>query len=167
VKTPAGQKVETVKPGAYTIEVRDQSADHNFHLVGKGVNKSSAIGFVGTQRWSVTLAPGKYQYECDPHATVMKGALTVTENAVRKTQVSRFQVRRSGRQAIVSVRVNQSVQAKIELVRGSKMVSRVSARLRSGMNVKRLRAKRPGRHVVRLVLTENGAKRTLTRTVRF
>ena len=35
VKTPAGQKVDTVKPGPYTIEVRDQSNEHNFRLQGQ------------------------------------------------------------------------------------------------------------------------------------
>ncbi len=167
MKTPAGQKVETVKPGAYTIEVHDMSKDHNFHLSGPGVNKSSAVGYVGTQRWNVTLSTGTYRYACDPHATVMKGAITVTENAVRKTRVSRFRVRRAGRKAVVMVRVNRSVKARIELMRGSKVVSGVATRLRAGTNVKRLPARRSGRHVVRLVLMENGSKRTMRRTLRF
>ena len=59
------------------------------------------------------------------------------------------------------MRVDQAVKARIELMRGSKVVSRVSARLRAGTNVKRLRARSSGRHVVRLVLMENGSKRTI------
>ena len=61
----------------------------------------------------------------------------------------------------MTVRVNQSVKARIELMRGSKVVSRVAMRLRAGTNVKRLRARSSGRHVVRLVLMENGSKRTI------
>ena len=67
------QKVDTVKPGPYTIGVRDQSNEHNFRLQGSGVSKTTTVGFVGTQKWSVTLAPGTYRYQCDPHATMMKG----------------------------------------------------------------------------------------------
>jgi hypothetical protein len=130
------------------------------------VSRATTVAFVGTQRWTVTLAKGTYRYVCDPHASLMKGALTVTENTTRKTKVSRFQARRSGRQAVVSVRVDQAVKAKVELMRGSKVVSRVSARLRPGMNVKRLRARSAGRHVVRLVLMD-GSKRTFKRTIRF
>lgn len=167
VKTPSGQKVETVKPGAYTIEVRDQSNEHNFHLQGPNVNKTSTLGFVGTQKWSMTLSSGTYRYQCDPHATVMKGALRVTEAAVKKTKVSGFKVRRSGRRAIVRVNVDQAVKVRIQLLRRSRVVSSFSGKLRAGTNVKRLRAKKAGRHVVRLVLIENGSQRTIARPVRF
>ena len=165
VRTPAGQKVDAVKPGPYTIEVRDQSNEHNFRLQGSGVSKTTTVDFVGTQKWSVTLAPGTYRYQCDPHATMMKGALTVT--AARKTKVSGFRVRRSGRRAIVSVKVDQSVKARIQLLRRSRVVSGFSGRLRAGANVKRLRARKAGRYLVRLVVIENGSKRTFSRPVRL
>ena len=167
VRTPAGQKVDTVKPGPYTIEVRDQSNEHNFRLQGPNVSKSSTVGFVGTQKWAVTLSPGAYRYQCDPHATMMKGVLTVTEAAARKTRVSAFRVRRSGRRAIVSVKVDRAVSARIQLLRRSRVVSGVSGMLRRGMNVKRLRVKRPGRYLVRLVVIEQGSKRTYARSVRL
>jgi plastocyanin len=167
VRTPAGQKVDTVKPDPYTIEVRDQSNEHNFHLQGANVSKSSTVGFVGTQKWTVTLSPGTYRYQCDPHATVMKGVLTVTQAAAKKTKVSAFRVRRSGRRAIVSVKVDQAVSAHIQLLRRSKVVSRFSGKLRPGTNVKRFGVKRPGRYLVRLVVIEQGLKRTFARPVRF
>jgi plastocyanin len=132
VRTPAGQKVDTVRPGPYTIEVRDQSNEHNFHLQGPNVNKTSAVAFVGTQKWAVTLSPGSYRYQCDPHATVMKGVLTVTQAAARKTKVSAFRVRRLGRRAIVSVKVDQAVSARIRLLWRSKVVSGFSGKLRPG-----------------------------------
>jgi plastocyanin len=167
VRTPAGQKVDTVKPGPYTIEVRDQSNEHNFHLQGPNVGKTSTVAFVGTQKWTVTLSPGTYRYQCDPHATVMKGVLTVTQAAAKKTKVSAFRVRRSGRRAIVSVKVDQAVSARIQLLRRSRVVSGISGKLRRGANVKSLRVKRPGRYLVRLVLIEQGSKRTYARPVRF
>ena len=167
VRTPAGQKVDTVKPGPYTIEVRDQSNEHNFRLQGPNVGKSSTVGFVGTQKWAITLSPGTYRYQCDPHATVMKGVLTVTKAAAGKTKVSAFRVRRSGRRAIVNVKVDRAVSARIQLLRRSRVVSGFSGKLRRGSNVKRLRGTRPGRYLVRLVLIEHGTKRTYARSVRL
>jgi hypothetical protein len=165
VKTPSGQKVDTVQPGPYTIEVRDQSNEHNFRLQGSGLTKTTTVDFVGTQKWSVTLSPGTYRYQCDPHATMMKGALTVT--SAKKTKVSKFRVRRSGRQAIVSVKVDRAVKARIQLVRRSRVVSGFSGRLRAGQNVKRLRARKAGRYLVRLTVIENGSRRTFSRPVRL
>ena len=131
------------------------------------MSKTTTVGFVGTQKWSVTLAPGTYRYQCDPHATMMKGALTVTEASSRKTKVSGFRVRRSDRRAIVSVKVTQAVSARIQLLRRSRVVAGFSGKLRAGQNVKRLRARKAGRYVVRLIVVENGAKRTFSRSVRL
>jgi plastocyanin len=76
--TKAGKKVTTVKPGRYSITVRDRSAIHNFHLTGPGVNRKSTVAEVRTLRpWVVTLKRGTYRYVCDPHAATMKGRFTV------------------------------------------------------------------------------------------
>ena len=75
--TMGGKKVTTLKAGTYTITVRDKSNLHNFHLRGKGVNKSSGVPKVGTTTWTVKLAKGKYTYICDPHASGMKGSFSV------------------------------------------------------------------------------------------
>jgi Copper binding proteins, plastocyanin/azurin family len=75
--TKGGKKVRSVKPGKYTITVRDKSNIHNFHLRGPGVNKSTAVSFVGTKTWTLTLKKGTYRYVCDPHASSMKGSFTV------------------------------------------------------------------------------------------
>ena len=96
-----------------------------------------------------------------------EGALTVTEASSRKTKVSGFRVRRSGRRAIVSVKVSQAVSARIQLLRRSRVVAGFSGKLRAGQNVKRLRARKAGRYVVRLIVVENGAKRTFSRSVRL
>jgi len=75
----AGKDLKTIKAGTYTIKVQDKSNIHDFHLKGPGVNKSTTVPFTGSQTWKVTLKPGKYTYQCDPHAAGgMKGTFKVT-----------------------------------------------------------------------------------------
>lgn len=76
--TKAGKKVTSLKPGRYTITVRDRSGMHNFHLRGPGgVNKDSGVGPTGTRTWRLTFRKGTYRFVCDPHATSMKGSFRV------------------------------------------------------------------------------------------
>lgn len=74
-----GVKVTKLKPGSYSIQINDKSADHNFHLKGPGVNKLTTVPGTGSLKkpWLVTLKKGKYTYVCDPHALAMKGSFTV------------------------------------------------------------------------------------------
>ena len=75
----AGKDLKTIKAGTYTMKVQDKSNIHDFHLKGPGVNKSTTVPFTGTQTWKVTLKPGTYTYQCDPHAKRgMKGTFKVT-----------------------------------------------------------------------------------------
>lgn len=75
-----GKDAESVKAGTYTLEVEDKSDQHNFHLIGPGVdNVVTDVGFVGDKTVTVTLKKGTYTYQCDPHATSgMKGTFEVT-----------------------------------------------------------------------------------------
>jgi len=74
-----GKDLKTMKAGTYKLKVEDKSAIHNFHLLCKGVNKSTTVAFVGDKTWTITLKPGKYTYQCDIHATQsMKGTFRVT-----------------------------------------------------------------------------------------
>ena len=75
--TFGGKKVSSLKAGKYTIVVKDTAGDHDFHLTGPGVNRSTTTGGTGTWTWSVTLKKGTYTYVCDPHASFMKGTFTV------------------------------------------------------------------------------------------
>ncbi len=75
--TVAGKKVSSLAPGRYVIVVKDSASDHDFHLTGPGLNRSTSVSGKGTQRWSVTLKKGTYKYVCDPHAFFMKGSFTV------------------------------------------------------------------------------------------
>jgi hypothetical protein len=77
--TKAGKDVKKLKHGTYKIVVRDKSAAHNFHLIGPGLSKKTAVSFVGTKTWTVKLKKGKYTYQCDVHfASGMKGSFRVT-----------------------------------------------------------------------------------------
>ena len=80
IEVKQGSKdVKTLKAGTYTIKVEDKASIHNFHLIGPGVNKSTAVGFTGEQTWTVKLKKGTYTYQCDPHASQgMKGKFKVT-----------------------------------------------------------------------------------------
>jgi len=75
--TRDGQAVTQIPAGTYTIQVRDRSRFHNFHLTGPGVDKSTTVPFVGTVTWTVTLAEGVYTFVCVPHASVMHGTFGV------------------------------------------------------------------------------------------
>ncbi|HEY8704347.1 MAG TPA: plastocyanin/azurin family copper-binding protein [Gaiellaceae bacterium] len=75
----AGKDLKTIKAGTYTIKVQDKASIHDFHLKGPGLNKATTMPFVGTQTWKITLKPGKYTFQCDPHAAAgMKGTFKVT-----------------------------------------------------------------------------------------
>ena len=75
--TNAGHHVSALKAGAYAIVIKDVANDHDFHLVGPGVNKTTSVGGTGSVTWHVTLKKGTYRYVCDPHANFMKGSFTV------------------------------------------------------------------------------------------
>ena len=69
----------SVPAGTYTLEVDDQSDQHNFHLTGEGVDVSDhGARDRRRRRFEVTLVAGNYNFVCDPHAQQMKGELTVT-----------------------------------------------------------------------------------------
>jgi hypothetical protein len=75
--TRNAQAVSQIPAGTYTIQVRDRSRFHNFHLTGPGVDKSTTVAFVGTVTWTVTLVEGVYTFVCNPHASLMHGTFGV------------------------------------------------------------------------------------------
>ena len=73
-----GKAVKSLKPGSYTITVKDKANSHNFHIFGPGVKKVvTTVPFVGTKYVTVTLKKGTYTFVCDPHASNMKGTFKV------------------------------------------------------------------------------------------
>jgi hypothetical protein len=78
LKTAQGKLVKRLKPGTYTIRIRDLSPIHNFHLFGAGVNKLTSVQNTGNATWTVRLKRGTYRYRCDPHRTIMHGSFTIS-----------------------------------------------------------------------------------------
>ena len=72
-----GNLVTHLAPGGKTIIVRDRASNHNFHLMGPGVDKRTGVAFVGRRRWSVQFSPGTYRYICDTHPDTMRRSFTV------------------------------------------------------------------------------------------
>jgi plastocyanin len=77
LRDAAGRVIKTVKSGAYSITVRDRSKLHNFHLVGKGVNRKTGKAAVGTFTWNVSLGKGALRFFSDQSPTKVKGSITV------------------------------------------------------------------------------------------
>jgi len=72
-----GTTVTDIAAGTYTIEVRDESIMHNFHLSGPGVDQRTEVETTGTVTWTVTLQDkARYTFVCDPHNTTMRGSFT-------------------------------------------------------------------------------------------
>jgi hypothetical protein len=69
--------LRTVKAGTYAIVVRDRSKVHNFHLVGKGVNRKSTLVGATTVTWTVRLQAGLLRFYSDKAPKTVKGSVTV------------------------------------------------------------------------------------------
>ena len=78
----AGNRLTLIPPGTYTVVVKDQAAEHNFHITGPGgVDQTTDVDGMGTFTWTITFQEGTYHYQCDPHFTTMKGDLRVEAGA--------------------------------------------------------------------------------------
>jgi hypothetical protein len=77
LKSASGAVLKTVKAGVYSITVRDRSRLHNFHLVGKGVNRRSALVGMGTLTWKIKLSAGALRFFSDKSPTTVKGSIVV------------------------------------------------------------------------------------------
>jgi hypothetical protein len=78
LKSASGAALKTVKAGTYSVTVRDRSKLHNFHLVGKGVNRRSGLAGMGTQTWKVKLSVGPLRFFSDKSPKTVKGSVKVT-----------------------------------------------------------------------------------------
>jgi hypothetical protein len=77
LKSASGAALKTVKAGTYSITVRDRSKLHNFHLVGKGVNRKSGLAGMGTLTWKVKLSVGPLRFFSDKSPKTVKGSVKV------------------------------------------------------------------------------------------
>jgi len=81
VADAAGNRIMRIPPGTYTVVVKDQASEHNFHLSGPGVDMATDVDATGTFTWTVAFQQGTYHYQCDPHFTTMKGDIAVEAGA--------------------------------------------------------------------------------------
>src|SRR5262245_61591635 len=65
----------TIPAGTYTIRVSDDTDEHNFHIVGPGVDQSTNVSGSGSPTWTVTFqSGGMYRFVGDTHVDFMFGA---------------------------------------------------------------------------------------------
>jgi hypothetical protein len=73
-----GSAVRSLPAGTYRVEVNDLAADHNFHLVGPGVDLLTSVETRSSVVWNVTFRNDvRYTFLCDPHADEMNGSFDV------------------------------------------------------------------------------------------
>ena len=78
LRTLAGRRVTRLRPGAYTVSVRDRSPAHNARIRGATAARATGVGFVGTRTWRIVLRRGTLVVQCDPHRTRMVQRVTVS-----------------------------------------------------------------------------------------
>lgn len=59
LETQDGEPVASAAPGAYTLEVSDESSIHNFHLTGPGVDEDSGVAEEGALPGRSPSSPGR------------------------------------------------------------------------------------------------------------
>lgn len=77
LRSASGAVLRQLKPRTYSIVVRDRSKLHNFHLVGKGVNRRSTLAGTGTLTWKLKLSAGVLRFYSDRSPKTVKGSVKV------------------------------------------------------------------------------------------
>jgi hypothetical protein len=73
-----GTPVAALPAGTYRVVVIDQGQDHNFHLLGPGVDEFTSVESSAPASWTVTFRNNNtYFFLCDPHADSMAGRFEV------------------------------------------------------------------------------------------
>jgi plastocyanin len=158
-----GTKVTSLAPGDYTITVDDKSDQHDFHLLGPGVDQATTVEGTGSTTWNVTFQNGTYTYQCDVHGALMTGKFTVGAVSTTTTTATTtptapppavLKVRATaksaaGHVASVHLTANRSASFAVSLLRGKTVVARAKA---NGKVVTvRLKARKAGRYVAKVV----------------
>jgi plastocyanin len=73
LKDANGAAVTHLDPGTYNVHVNDLGVEHNFHLSGPGVDQATSVENTEDVTWMVTFTDGAYHFQCDAHASSMKG----------------------------------------------------------------------------------------------
>jgi len=66
-----------LKPGLFTIVVRDRSKLHNVHLAGAGINRRTRIAGTGTVTWKVRLTRGTLRFYSDASPRRLRGSVRI------------------------------------------------------------------------------------------
>lgn len=77
LRSASGAVLKSIGAGTYSVVVRDRSKLHNFHLVGRGVNRKTGLAATGTLTWRVTLTAGTLRFYSDRAPKVVKGSVLV------------------------------------------------------------------------------------------
>jgi plastocyanin len=160
-----GTKVSSLAPGDYTITIDDKSADHNFHLLGPGVDQATTVEGTGTTTWNVTFQNGTYTYQCDVHAALMTGKFTVGDVATTTTtssttppaalKVHATAKSAAGHVATVRLTANRPASFDISLYRAKVRVAHATAKGKAA--TVRLKARKAGRYVAKVVARAGGS----------
>jgi hypothetical protein len=76
VRSSSGARARVVAAGSYRISVRDTAKTQNFHLIGPGVNRKTAVAGTAQATWRVRLRAGTYSYRSDRNRR-LSGKFTV------------------------------------------------------------------------------------------
>jgi hypothetical protein len=161
--TQNGTRVTHLDAGAYTINVNDQAAEHNFHLSGPGVDQATTVDGTGMTTWNVTFTDGTYSYQCDAHATQMHGSFTVGNVPATTTTstpppapalTAHATAKAAGRIVSVHITANRSASFAVALMRGATRVAHAAAKGKTA--TVRLKAPKAGRYVAKVVATAGG-----------
>jgi hypothetical protein len=72
-----GARLTRLRPGAYSISVRDRSRTHNVHLAGAGIDRRTARAGTGTFTWRVRLRAGTLRFFSDAAPARLRGSVRV------------------------------------------------------------------------------------------
>jgi plastocyanin len=172
-----GTNVDNLAPGTYAIDVSDQSAEHNFHLTGPGVDQATQIADVGTTTWTVTFTDGTYRFVCDAHSSIMKGSFTVGAASTTTTTVAppplaaRIGTVHPTRK-LVTAKVSASAAGRglVQLLAGTVRKARVVLHVSPTPATARLKPALPlkaGRYVVKLTVTAGTRTAIAKKTIRI
>jgi plastocyanin len=108
--------------------------------------------------------PGRYQYICVPHASFMKGTVTVGQDTVAKT-VQGLRTKPRGRSVTVSFKLNEAARMTYALKGPGKFRRTLKrARLEPGKHSFKVKRLKPGRYRGTLTLTDDFDKKAKPKT---
>jgi hypothetical protein len=77
LRNAKGGRLKGLKPGLYSIVVRDRSPAHNVHLRGAGINRKTRVAGRGTVTWNVRLRKGVLRFYSDASPKKLTGTVRV------------------------------------------------------------------------------------------